>query len=208
MAAIAPSILVVQEIASDSDSEDWEVLSSPESDELAAIAAVAPEPLAPVPRLRPVRSCTMCLHTLSFLSCFVFFMFLLVLMACSSQVLPSPPANVALHARVTLSFFVNQVLVEPDLDTLPLDLPLANFLRERLGLTGTKIGCGEGGCGACTVLLSYTDVVSGDLVSVPVNSCLRPVLACDGMSITTIEGIGSSVAGYHPVQERYAWCMV
>jgi xanthine dehydrogenase/oxidase len=130
-----------------------------------------------------------------------------VCVVCPPQVLPAPPAHVAVRARASLSFFVNQVLVEPDLDTVPLDLPLANFLRERLGLTGTKIGCGEGGCGACTVLLSYTDVVSGDLVSVPVNSCLRPVLACDGMSITTIEGIGSSVKGYHPVQERCAWCM-
>ena len=123
----------------------------------------------------------------------------------AERVLPLPPVQIATRYRSSISFYVNHVLQQPTLESLAIDTTLAHFLRERLGLTGTKIGCGEGGCGACTVLLSYLDVVTGDVVSVPVNSCLRPVLACNGMSITTIEGIGSSVTGYHPVQERYVW---
>src|SRR4029077_13315707 len=56
---------------------------------------------------------------------------------------------------------------------------LLDVLREEIGLTGTKEGCGEGECGACSVL------VNGQLV----NSCLTPVLQVDGASITTIEGV-------------------
>ena len=83
-------------------------------------------------------------------------------------------------------------------------MSLAQYIREVAKLTGTKIGCGEGGCGACTVLLTYQSVTDGSTVSVPINSCLRPLLACDGMSVTTIEGIGSAQTGYHPVQARLA----
>ena len=54
------------------------------------------------------------------------------------------------------------------------------------------------------VLLSYTNASDGSVVSVPVNACLRPLLSCAGMSVTTIEGVGSLRAGYHPVQTRLA----
>ena len=57
---------------------------------------------------------------------------------------------------------------------------LLDVLRDDLGLTGTKEGCGEGECGACTVL------VNGE----PVNSCLVPVCQVDACSVTTIEGSG------------------
>jgi len=57
---------------------------------------------------------------------------------------------------------------------------LIEFLREHLGLTGTKQGCGRGDCGACTVL------VNGK----PVLSCIKMAFQVDGCSITTIEGIG------------------
>jgi len=73
----------------------------------------------------------------------------------------------------------------------PDDAPLLWVLRDELGLTGTKFGCGVGQCGACTVH------VDGQAV----RSCLTPVSAVDGMSVTTIEGLGAG--GVHPVQA--AW---
>jgi aerobic-type carbon monoxide dehydrogenase small subunit (CoxS/CutS family) len=66
---------------------------------------------------------------------------------------------------------------------------LLDVLREECGLTGTKEGCGEGECGACTVLLE------GE----PVCSCLVPVAQAEGVTITTIEGLG----GTHPLQQLF-----
>jgi xanthine dehydrogenase YagT iron-sulfur-binding subunit len=63
-------------------------------------------------------------------------------------------------------------------------------LRDRLGLTGTKLVCGEGVCGACTVLLD----------GVPITSCLLPATALDGREVTTIEGFGPEL---HPVQRAF-----
>ena len=70
---------------------------------------------------------------------------------------------------------------------------LLDVVREDLGLTGTKEGCGEGECGACTVL------VDGK----PVMSCLVPVCQVEGRALTTIEGIGSN-GTLHPLQEKFA----
>ncbi|HTQ85162.1 MAG TPA: (2Fe-2S)-binding protein [Candidatus Solibacter sp.] len=72
------------------------------------------------------------------------------------------------------------------------ETPLLWVLREELGLTGTKYGCGEGQCGACTVL------VGGN----PRRSCQVPLRAAAGKSITTIEGLEQN-GKLHPVQQAF-----
>ena len=80
--------------------------------------------------------------------------------------------------------------------TTPLEL--CNFtVRRNLGLTGTKLGCGEGGCGACTVMVSKMRLCSEpdtgyELVHISVNACLTPVCSLHGAAVTTVEGIGST----------------
>eukprot|EP00008_Paramoeba_atlantica_P010151 CAMPEP_0201488286 /NCGR_PEP_ID=MMETSP0151_2-20130828/17867_1 /ASSEMBLY_ACC=CAM_ASM_000257 /TAXON_ID=200890 /ORGANISM="Paramoeba atlantica, Strain 621/1 / CCAP 1560/9" /LENGTH=1295 /DNA_ID=CAMNT_0047873545 /DNA_START=72 /DNA_END=3959 /DNA_ORIENTATION=+ len=77
---------------------------------------------------------------------------------------------------------------------------LAEYLRQDLRLTGTKISCGEGGCGACTVTVEHSD---GTVRSV--NSCLFPVANLDGLAVTTVEGLGGKHGkNLHPIQERIA----
>ena len=70
---------------------------------------------------------------------------------------------------------------------------LLDVLRHELRLTGTKEGCGEGECGACSVL------VDGELA----NSCLMPVLQADGRAITTIEGVAPGESELHAVQQAF-----
>lgn len=82
---------------------------------------------------------------------------------------------------------------------------LLTYLRDTLGLCGTKLGCGEGGCGACTVMLSkVVDRQTLEIRHVAVNACLTPICAVHGMAVTTVEGIGSTKTKLHPVQERIA----
>ena len=88
-----------------------------------------------------------------------------------------------------ISFFLNGKLVT--LDNPSADLLLIDYLRSpEVALTGAKKGCGQGGCGACTVLLSAWDATAGRFEHRAINSCLRPVCALDGMAVTTIEGTG------------------
>ncbi|KAI3907500.1 hypothetical protein MKW92_010358 [Papaver armeniacum] len=80
---------------------------------------------------------------------------------------------------------------------------LLEYLRD-IGLTGTKLGCGEGGCGACTVMVSYFDQLSNKTVHSAVNACLTPLYSVEGMHVITVEGIGNRRQGLHPVQETMA----
>jgi len=75
------------------------------------------------------------------------------------------------------------------------DMPLLWALRDILGMTGTKFGCGRGLCGACTV---HVDGIA-------VRSCITPIAAVVGKRITTIEGVGSTPAG---AAVQLAWLAV
>jgi CO/xanthine dehydrogenase Mo-binding subunit/aerobic-type carbon monoxide dehydrogenase small subunit (CoxS/CutS family) len=90
---------------------------------------------------------------------------------------------------VPLSLTVNGVAVHLECD--PSEM-LSEVLRERLGLTGTKIGCGEAECGTCTVMVD----------DVPVLSCSYPALKAQGRSIQTIEGLAPP-EGLHPLQQAF-----
>ena len=73
---------------------------------------------------------------------------------------------------------------------------LLDVLREQLHLTGTKEGCGEGECGACSVM------IDGQIV----NSCLVPIAQVDGASIKTIEGVALAADQLHDVQRAFIEC--
>ncbi len=68
-------------------------------------------------------------------------------------------------------------------------------------LTGSKLGCGEGGCGACTVMVSH-HIPQAGVKHAAVNACLTPLCAVHGMAVTTVEGIGSTTTALHPCQVR------
>src|SRR5262245_35416154 len=98
-------------------------------------------------------------------------------------------------AETKLTFTVNGA--SRTVETEP-DRTLLEVLREDLGLTGTKYGCGEGACAACTVLIEGK----------PKRACLTPVGVLDGREIVTIEGLARGGA-LHPVQEAFLaeWAM-
>ncbi len=83
----------------------------------------------------------------------------------------------------------NQVYEVP---VSPKDL-LVDIVRKKVGLTGTKKGCGQGDCGACTVLID----------GAPVLSCITLAIACQGKKICTIEGLVDEQGNMHPVQDAF-----
>ncbi|HTP21391.1 MAG TPA: (2Fe-2S)-binding protein [Solirubrobacteraceae bacterium] len=86
-----------------------------------------------------------------------------------------------------VSIEVNGTVEELD---VPPRLLLADLLRDRLGLTGTKIGCAMGACGACTVLLD----------GAPVRACLMFSVQANGRSVRTIENLANEAGELHPLQ--------
>jgi carbon-monoxide dehydrogenase small subunit len=93
-------------------------------------------------------------------------------------------------AEMEIRFTVNG---DPVTVHAPPARPVAELLRDDLELTGTKVGCGEGECGACTILLD----------GAAVNSCLIPAAVLDGREVVTIEGLESPDGELHPVQKAF-----
>ncbi|XP_047092752.1 indole-3-acetaldehyde oxidase-like [Lolium rigidum] len=83
-------------------------------------------------------------------------------------------------------------------------MTLLEFLRTKTPVRGPKLGCGEGGCGACVVLISKYDAATDDVTEFSASSCLTLVGSLNHCSVTTSEGIGNTRDGYHPVQQRLA----
>ena len=100
----------------------------------------------------------------------------------------------------TLRFYLNGTRVI--LDNIDPEITLLEYLRG-IGLTGTKLGCAEGGCGACTVVISQYNPTTKKIYHASVNACLAPLVSVDGKHVITIEGIGN-VKRPHPAQERIA----
>ncbi|PLN85211.1 xanthine dehydrogenase [Aspergillus taichungensis] len=100
----------------------------------------------------------------------------------------------------TIRFYLNGTKVA--VDTVNPELTLLEYLRG-VGLTGTKLGCAEGGCGACTVVLSHVNPTTKKIYHASVNACLAPLISVDGKHVITVEGIGN-VKNPHAVQQRMA----
>jgi carbon-monoxide dehydrogenase small subunit len=91
--------------------------------------------------------------------------------------------------EITIKFTINGKVVEV---RVPSHWTLLRLLREKLGLTGTKEGCGIGECGACTVLMDGK----------PINACLVLAPKVEGRKVETIEGLGSRES-LHPLQKSF-----
>lgn len=91
------------------------------------------------------------------------------------------------------TFTVNGHAIESHAQSLT---SLLTVLRDELNLTGAKLGCGEGRCGACTVLVN----------GVPVASCLYPIAQLDGMDVETVEGLTRVDEQLTPIQDALLEC--
>ena len=89
-----------------------------------------------------------------------------------------------------IGFILNGETVQAEVEP---SLTLLNMLRDNLGLSGTKEGCGMGDCGACTVLID----------GAAVNSCIFPAMEVEGKSVVTIEGVADREGNLHPLQDAF-----
>jgi carbon-monoxide dehydrogenase small subunit len=92
--------------------------------------------------------------------------------------------------KVTVNFVVNGDSVEVDVEP---HWTLLKVLRDILELTSAKPGCGEGECGACTVLVENK----------PINSCIYPALEAEGKEVLTVEGLVGKDNRLHPIQRAF-----
>ncbi|CBI24416.3 unnamed protein product, partial [Vitis vinifera] len=91
-----------------------------------------------------------------------------------------------------------------EVSTIHPSTTLLEFLRSHTPFKGAKLSCGEGGCGACVVLLSKYDPVLDQVDDFAVSSCLTLLCSINGCSITTTEGLGNIKNGFHPIHERFS----
>jgi xanthine dehydrogenase small subunit len=115
---------------------------------------------------------------------------------------PEPHSNESV--RGTLRFVLDGEVVE--LDNVDPTRTVLQFLREDLGRTGTKEGCAEGDCGACTVVLAELDRKGEGLSLRAVNSCIQFLPTLDGKELITVESLDRDGAGLHPVQQAMVDC--
>ncbi|KAL0389243.1 UNVERIFIED_CONTAM: Indole-3-acetaldehyde oxidase [Sesamum calycinum] len=117
----------------------------------------------------------------------------------AEQSSPPPPQSAGDDCLV---FKVNGERFEvPEIDP---STTLLEFLRSKTRFKSVKLGCGEGGCGACVVLLSKYDTVNKEVENFTVSSCLTLLCSINGCSVTTSEGLGNSKDGFHPIHQRFA----
>jgi xanthine dehydrogenase YagT iron-sulfur-binding subunit len=102
---------------------------------------------------------------------------------------PSPHHPITPTTTIPVSLAINDREYRLDIEPR---VTLLEALRERLGLTGAKMGCGHGQCGTCTVLVDGKRILS----------CLTLAVACEGKAVTTIEGIAVDGA-LHPLQQAF-----
>ncbi|MGL4575835.1 MAG: xanthine dehydrogenase small subunit [Burkholderiaceae bacterium] len=110
-------------------------------------------------------------------------------------------------ATKTIQFFRRGELIT--LRNVPPTRMLLEVLREDLGCTGTKEGCGEGDCGACTVVVGETLAQPGGRAQMryrAINSCIRPAHAVDGLAVWAVEDIAGPDGQLHPAQQAMVDC--
>eukprot|EP01088_Endostelium_zonatum_P015867 TRINITY_DN4059_c0_g1_i2.p1 TRINITY_DN4059_c0_g1~~TRINITY_DN4059_c0_g1_i2.p1 ORF type:complete len:1245 (-),score=352.66 TRINITY_DN4059_c0_g1_i2:104-3838(-) len=110
----------------------------------------------------------------------------------------------------TITFAINNQRYDVDPSKYDLTLTLNGFIRRHTPFKGTKLSCGEGGCGACVVDIARPQSTDGShstkdstIIHASVNSCIRPLASMDGWSVTTTEGLRKG-QDFHPIQQRIA----
>jgi len=121
---------------------------------------------------------------------------------CHCWYLPGPIPPIGAADRMTantIRFVLNGDIVETEIAD-PTRTVL-QFLREDLRMTGTKEGCAEGDCGACTVVVIEVDRSGNDVELKTINSCIQFLPTLDGKELLTVEGLQGKDGGLHPVQQ-------